>query len=255
MNKDHLYKQILLQKQKGRKSLAVLLDPDHIKSVDFDLILRKSIQSKVDFFFIGGSLILDDAMPELIRKIKIQTNIPVVIFPGNGMQIHNSADAILLLSLVSGRNPEYLIGKQVEASMTLRNSGLEIIPTAYILIDGGQVSSTAYITQTIPIPADRFPLALATAIAAEQLGFKLIYLEAGSGASTPISNEMVSCVSQSIQIPLITGGGIKNGKACFDLYKNGVDLIVVGNALEQNPQLVTELIQARDDAHQIHIDS
>ncbi len=252
MSKGQLYKHILLRKQQGIKSLAVLVDPDRSKSKDFDLLLDRSIQNKVDFFFIGGSLILDNAMPEMIRKIKSQTNIPVVIFPGNGMQINPEADAFLLLSLVSGRNPDYLIGRQVEAAITLRNSGLEIIPTAYILVDGGQVSSTAYITQTIPIPAHRPELAVATAVAAEQLGMKMIYLEAGSGAKWPINSKLVSLVSQNIQLPLITGGGVKNGTTCYELYKSGSDLIVVGNALEENPELIYELTQARNEANQIH---
>jgi len=252
MSKGQLYKHIFLQKQKGIKSLAVLVDPDRSKSKDIDLLLSISVQNKVDFFFIGGSLILDDAMPEMIRKIKSQTNIPVVIFPGNGMQINPEADAFLLLSLISGRNPDYLIGRQVEAALTLRNSGLEIIPTAYILVDGGQVSSTAYITQTIPIPAHRPELAVATAIAAEQLGMKMIYLEAGSGAKWPVNSEFVSLVSQNVQLPIITGGGIKSGLTCCELYKSGSDLIVVGNALEENPALIHELTQARDEFNQIH---
>ena len=176
-----------------------------------------------------------------IEAIKLQCNIPVVIFPGSNYQLSNKADAVLFLSLISGRNPEYLIGQQVMAAPAIKQMGLEAISTGYILVDGGRTSSTSYITQTMPVPHDKIDLAIATAQAGELLGMKLIYLEAGSGAKKPISAEMIAAVKRNISVPLIVGGGIRTSEQAEEICKAGADILVVGNALEETPGLLMDI--------------
>ena len=176
-----------------------------------------------------------------IESIKLQCNIPVVIFPGSNYQLSNKADAVLFLSLISGRNPEYLIGQQVMAAPAIKQMGLEAISTGYILVDGGRTSSTSYITQTMPVPHDKIDLAIATAQAGELLGMKLIYLEAGSGAKKPISAEMIAAVKRNISVPLIVGGGIRTSEQAEEICKAGADILVVGNALEETPGLLMDI--------------
>jgi geranylgeranylglyceryl phosphate synthase family protein len=235
-----------LRKREGRKSLAVLLDPDLHKSQQADELISRAVSANVDYFFLGGSLVSDDRMGQLIESIRKYSDIPAVIFPGSAYQIHRSADAFLLLSLASGRNPDFLIGRHVEAAPLLKASGLEIIPTGYILVDGGRHSSTAYLTHTQVMPSDREDLAAATALACQQLGMRLIYLEAGSGALYPVPEKMTSFVGKTVQLPLVVGGGIRSGVQASGLYHAGADLLVVGNALETNPALVIELTGSRD---------
>jgi putative glycerol-1-phosphate prenyltransferase len=184
---------------------------------------------------------MDSTFEKVILFLKKNTNVPIVIFPGNNYQVSNSADAILLLSLISGRNAEYLIGQHVIAAPILHESGLEIIPTGYMLIDGGRVSTTSYITQTVPIPHDKIEIALATALAGEQLGLRTIYLEAGSGAEQSISTEMIRALKQTITIPIITGGGIRTPEQADALTEAGVNMIVIGNVLEKKPELLLEI--------------
>lgn len=167
----------------------------------------------------------------------------MILFPGNSFQLSYNADALLLLSLISGRNPELLIGKHVMVAPYLKISPLEIIPTGYILIDGGKVSSVQYISNTAPIPADKNDIAACTALAGEMLGLKLIYLDAGSGANNPISSEMISTVSAQIQVPLIVGGGIKTPAKIIENFRAGADLVVIGNAVEKNPNFIGEIGQ------------
>jgi putative glycerol-1-phosphate prenyltransferase len=234
------------RKRAGRKSLAVLIDPDSQKSQKAEELISLAAEVQVDYFFLGGSLVSEDRMGALIALIRKHSNIPAVIFPGSAYQIHPSADAFLLLSLASGRNPDYLIGRHVEAAPLLRTSGLEIIPTAYILVDGGRQSSTAYLTQTQVLPSDREDLAAATALACQQLGMRLIYLEAGSGAVHPVPEKMTTVVGKNVRLPLVVGGGIRSGDRAYGLFQAGADLLVVGNALENDPQLLRELVQSRD---------
>lgn len=229
-----------IQKSAG-KQLAVLIDPDK-QSVETLLpLIQLAENTRVDFFFVGGSLLLENSFEQTIQTIKANSKIPVLIFPGNNYQISKYADAVLFLSLISGRNPEYLIGQHVIAAPLLKEAGIETIPTGYLLIDGGRISTTSYITQTVPIPNDKPDIAVATALAGEMLGMKLIYLEAGSGASKTVSSKMIAAVKQSITVPLIVGGGIRSGEQAEEVCKAGADFVVVGNVLEKEPELLMEI--------------
>ena len=233
-----IYKKIKSNKQ---AKLAVLIDPDRQNADSLSSLIELSANCKVDFFFIGGSLLIERNFESAIKIIKAQSNIPVIIFPGSNYQLSGKADAILFLSLISGRNPEYLIGQQVVAAPMIKKMGLEAISTGYILVDGGRISSTSYITQTLPVPHTKNDIAVATAQAGEMLGMKLIYLEAGSGAKNTVSAEMVSAVKKKISIPLIVGGGIRTAEQAEEICKAGADMIVVGNALEETPGLLMEI--------------
>jgi putative glycerol-1-phosphate prenyltransferase len=191
---------------------------------------------------VGGSLV-SDSIDYCIDEIKKNSKLPVVLFPGSLLQISNKADAILLLSLISGRNPEYLIGNHVIASPILRKSKLEILPTGYMLVESGKVTSVQYISNTCPIPADKLDIAVATAVAGEMLGFKLIYLEAGSGAIQHVPVEMISAVKRNISVPLIVGGGIKTRSQLDNIFDAGADIVVIGNSLENNPDRLFELVK------------
>ncbi|MBK6859249.1 MAG: geranylgeranylglyceryl/heptaprenylglyceryl phosphate synthase [Saprospiraceae bacterium] len=241
-----LLKGILKKKSLGIKSLAVLIDPDYLKLKNLEQTLALSQKQGVDYFFLGGSLILQDRMDETIKLIREMTNIPIVLFPGNSQQIHPGADAILLLSLISGRNPDYLIGKHVESAMRLKASQLEVISTAYLLIDGAQANTAAYISQTQPIPANKPDIALATAMAGELLNMQLLYLDAGSGARKPVPETMIQKLSAHIRLPILVGGGIRDGETVYNILQAGADLIVVGNLLEEDPKqlkTIAELVK------------
>ncbi len=225
----------------ARKKLAVLIDPDKQGKESLHKLIQLAQNARVDYFFIGGSLLLGNSFEQTVTFIKENSQIPVILFPGNNYQVSKKADAILLLSLISGRNAEYLIGQQVVAAPVIRESKIEVVPTGYLLIDGGRVSSTSYITQTIPIPSDKADIAVATAIAGEMLGMKLIYLEAGSGATNPVSGEMIEAVKSNISVPLIVGGGIRSAEQAEEICKAGADVIVVGNILEKDPALLMEI--------------
>jgi phosphoglycerol geranylgeranyltransferase len=228
-------------KSSNRARLAVLIDPDKQNKGSLERLILLAGNCKVDFFFIGGSLLLEANFEAVVEAIKKQTDIPVIIFPGSNYQLSKRADAVLFLSLISGRNPEYLIGQQVVAAPTIKKMGLEAISTGYILVDGGRVSSTSYITQTIPVPGNKIDIAVATAQAGEMLGMKTIYLEAGSGAKNTVSAEMIAAVKQQVSIPLIVGGGIRNAEQAEEICKAGADIIVVGNVLEETPGLLMEI--------------
>lgn len=229
------------QKEKGQKSFAVLIDPDKVNLANFSNLLNLCIQYNADYIFVGGSLITDYVMGEVISKIKSHTNIPVILFPGNSLHIDNQADAILLLSLISGRNPEFLIGQHVISAPILRKSGLEILPTGYMLIDSGRQTTVSYISNTTPIPHDKPGIAACTSMAGEMLGLKLIYLDAGSGAMNPVSPEMIAAVRQSVDTPIIVGGGINSVKKAKNALSAGADVIVVGNGIEENIDLLREI--------------
>lgn len=230
-----------LLQNKNKKQLAVLVDPDKQNEVQLLALIQQAQNAKVDFFFAGGSLLMEDRFEQTIETIKSHCEIPVVIFPGNNYQISKRADALLMLSLISGRNAEYLIGQHVVAAPALKEARLETIPTGYILIDGGKTSTTSYITQTVPIPNDKADIAVATAIAGEMLGQKLIYLEAGSGAKHCVSTTLVRAVKKNISVPLIVGGGIRNSEQAEEICEAGADIIVVGNVLEKEPELLFEI--------------
>lgn len=240
----NIYENISKAKGKGKKQFAVLVDPDKLKVKDIAKVVKVAGKAKADYFFIGGSLITDNRLDDCLRVINQESNIPTVLFPGSVMQVSFKAKAILLLSVISGRNAEMLIGKHVIAAPMLRNSGLEIIPTGYMLIDSGKATSVTYMSNTTPIPADKNDIAACTAMAGEMLGLKLIYMDAGSGAEKPVSEEMISAVRASVSLPLIVGGGISTPQKALKNCKAGADIIVVGNAIEKNQGLITEICTA-----------
>jgi phosphoglycerol geranylgeranyltransferase len=232
------------KKNQGLKSFAVLLDPDKTDTASCLSILNLTSDMKaaqVDFFFVGGSLITHYTTSQLIQTIKDFCQIPVVLFPGNNLHIDASADAILFLSLISGRNPDLLIGQHVISAPILKKSSLEILPTGYMLVESGRPTTVSYISNTTPIPHDKPSIAACTAMAGEMLGLKLIYLDAGSGAQRTVSPQMISLVKKSIDVPLIVGGGINTVQKAAEVLEAGADVIVVGNAIEKNPLLLTEI--------------
>lgn len=240
--KQLVLKHLLENTSNGKKQLAVLIDPD---SVSTEAMLVNTCKlcnaAKVDLILVGGSLITNGFFERSIGIIKQETNIPVLLFPGNIMQIDKHADAILLLSLISGRNPEMLIGKHVLAAPTLKKAGIEILPTGYMLIDGGNITSVSYMSNTTPIPADKSSIAACTAMAGEMLGLKIIYLDAGSGAKNPIPGKLISEVKENISIPLFVGGGMRTPEAVKAACDAGADVVVVGNAIEKDPSIILKL--------------
>lgn len=226
----------------GKKSIAVLIDPDKVEDPgSLTRLLNLASENCVDFFLVGGSLITTTNLSEVIRQIKEAVNIPVVLFPGNSMQIDPGADAILFLSLISGRNPDLLIGQHVIAAPILKNNRIEVMPTGYMLVNSGRITSVAYISNTTPIPDDKYSLAACTALAGTMLGLQLIYMDAGSGAEKEISLKMISTVRKAIDAPLIVGGGINTTAKAIAALQAGADMIVIGNALEKNPDLLIEI--------------
>lgn len=225
-----------------KKSIAVLIDPDKVEEPSrLVQLVNLASENCVDFFFVGGSLISTTNLSEVVKQIKQQVTIPVVLFPGNSMQVEPAADALLFLSLISGRNPELLIGQHVVAAPVIRNTKLEVIPTGYMLINSGRITSVAYISNTMPIPDDKYSLAACTAMAGEMLGLQVMYLDAGSGAEKEISVKMIATVRKAIRTPLIVGGGINTSQKAFKALEAGADMIVIGNALEKEPELLIEI--------------
>lgn len=226
----------------GKKSIAVLVDPDKVEDPSrLQLLTNLATENCVDFFFVGGSLITTSNLGQVVKQIKDNVTIPVILFPGNYMHVEPSADALLFLSLISGRNPELLIGQHVIAAPILRNTKLEIISTGYILINSGSITSVAYISNTTPIPDDKYSLAACTAMAGEMLGLQCIYLDAGSGAEKEISIRMIASVRKAVNVPLIVGGGINTSQKALNALEAGADMIVIGNALEKKPNLLSEI--------------
>ena len=228
----------------GKKSIAILIDPDKVDdAANLQHLINLASENCVDYFFVGGSLVTTNNFSEVIKQIKESVSIPVVLFPGNSMQVDPSADALLFLSLISGRNPELLIGQHVLAAPIIRNTKLEVIPTGYMLVSSGKTTSVAYISNTTPIPDDKYSLAACTAMAGEMLGLQAIYMDAGSGAEKEISARMISTVRKSIKVPLIVGGGINTTRKVLTALEAGADVIVIGNALEKHPDLLTEIAE------------
>ncbi len=242
--KNTIYTQLQQARTQGKKSFAVLVDPDKTELQQMDTLLALGEQAKIDYWFVGGSLVISSQLDELVRHIKKNTSIPVVLFPGSPSQVTRQADALLYLSLISGRNPELLIGQHVLSAPFVKQSGLEILSTGYIVVDGGAPTTVSYISNAAPIPADKEDIALCTALAGEMLGMKLIYMDAGSGARQPITTSMIKRVADQISIPLIVGGGIKTPEKAQENCKAGADLIVVGNAIEKEVSLISEISAA-----------
>lgn len=235
-----IYSNIISKSQGKVKQLAVLIDPDKFNPEE---IISEAVRSNIDYFFVGGSLLTNGDFEETVVELK-KTGIPVVLFPGSVMQINKKADALLLLSLISGRNPEMLIGNHVLAAPALKKSGLEILSTGYMLVESGRSTTVSYMSNTTPIPSDKDDIAACTAMAGEMLGLKLIYMDAGSGAEKPVAEKMIRKVKESISLPLIVGGGIKSGEAAYGSCKAGADIIVIGNAFEQAPSLLKDISRA-----------
>jgi putative glycerol-1-phosphate prenyltransferase len=232
---NNIYSKIIQSKSRGQKLLAILLDPDKINWENLGHLILKINESPATHIFIGGSQVFSGKIDELIQTVKQNCTLPIVLFPGNPSQISDKADGILFLSLISGRNPDFLIGHQVKAAPILKKSNLEIIPTGYILIDGGSETAVSVISKTQPLSTENSNLILATAQAGEMLGKKLIYLEAGSGAKNPVPTDIIALISQNIEIPLIVGGGIVTLDGIKKAHECGADLVVIGTAFENNP--------------------
>jgi len=228
---------LIYEKIIKKKQLAVLVDPD--KNEHIEKLISFANQDFIDIFLVGGSL-TKKQIDITSSRLKKSTSKPVIIFPGSVLQITEKADAILFLSLISGRNPEYLIGNHVIAARFLKESNIEVIPTGYILIEGGKTSSVEYISNTKPIPADKTDIIVSTAIAGEMLGLKMIYLEAGSGADLFVEINTIKEVKKNISVPLIVGGGIDKTEKLEKIYQAGADIVVIGTAIEKNPELVPD---------------
>jgi putative glycerol-1-phosphate prenyltransferase len=242
--KMQIYTVLAEKKRQGKKSFAVLIDPDKVNDQILDGLIERSLAAKVDYFLVGGSLVISNHLDQCVQHIKKHCDIPVILFPGSPSQISKYADALLYLSLISGRNPELLIGQHVVSAPFVRQSGLEIMPTGYIVVDGGAPTTVSYISNAVPVPADKNEIAMCTAMAGEMLGMKLIYMDAGSGARRAITESMIKTVAERIDVPLIIGGGIVDPEKAYLNCKAGADVIVVGNAIEKDPSLIKEMAAA-----------
>ncbi|WP_207495595.1 geranylgeranylglyceryl/heptaprenylglyceryl phosphate synthase [Aridibaculum aurantiacum] len=242
--KNKIYQHFVKNKQQGHKSFAVLVDPDKVDAAKIEQLVSLATTSKVDYFLVGGSLLISNHLDECIQQFKALCDIPVILFPGSPSQVSKYADALLYLSLISGRNAELLIGQHVVSAPFVKSSGLEIMPTGYMVIDGGAPTTVSYISNAAPIPSDKNEIALCTAMAGEMLGMKLIYMDSGSGAKRPITESMIEMVSSHIEAPLIIGGGITDPEKAYRNCKAGADVIVVGNAIEKDASLIKEMADA-----------
>lgn len=243
---ENLYSKLEYDSLVGKKLLAILIDPDDVFT---DELLEKTIRSlkkfPPDLILLGGSIITKGDLGLIAKRIKSENIAPLLIFPGDYQQLTEHADGTLLLSLISGRNPQYLIGEHVKASMKLAKINKEILSTGYILVDCGVATSVEYMSNTKPIPYSKNQIACATALAGEQLGMKLIYLEGGSGAQKSISADMIRAVKSVLTIPLFVGGGIKDLTLAQKAWESGADVIVVGTAFFQNQTFLKELIELK----------
>jgi phosphoglycerol geranylgeranyltransferase len=242
--KSAIYNTLTEKKAQGKKSFAVLIDPDKVNKTVLDELVDRCTTAKVDYLLVGGSLVISNHLDECVQHIKQQCDIPVLLFPGSPSQVSKYADALLYLSLISGRNPELLIGQHVVSAPFVKQSGLEIMPTGYIVVDGGAPTTVSYISNASPIPADKNEIAMCTAMAGEMLGMKLIYMDAGSGAKKAITENMIEAVAKHIEVPLIIGGGIIEPEKAYLNCKAGADVIVVGNAIEKDASLIKEMSDA-----------
>ena len=249
MYRGSLHKSLVERKKAKQKSFAVLIDPDSVSLERVEQVAKQCNDAEVNYVFIGGSLMTSNHLDKCIVRFKQHSDIPVLLFPGSPSQVSKEADALLYLSLISGRNPELLIGAHVVSAPVVKESGLEIISTGYIVIDGGAPTTVSYMSHSAPIPHDKNDIAVCTALAGEFQGKNIIYMDAGSGAKNPISEEMIKSVSSNVSLPIIVGGGIITPEKAYNNCKAGADVIVVGNAIEKNPQLIKEISSAIRQAH------
>lgn len=231
----------IAQKEQGKKAMAVLFDPDDTDERGLIESLNLCLENKVDYIFVGGSLVTSNNLHEVVSMVRSYTDIPCVLFPGNAIQIDASADAILFLSLISGRNPELLIGQHVVAAPIVKRSNLEVIPTGYMLVNSGRATSASYISNSQPLPNDKPGLSASTALAGEMLGLKCIYMDAGSGADEPIAPKIIKSVRANISVPLIIGGGLNSAQKVRNALDAGADIVVIGNGVQKNLNLMTEV--------------
>ena len=239
-----IYYSLTERKRQGKKSFAVLIDPDKVNDSNMEQLIELAVETKVDYFLVGGSLVVSNYLDDCVQLIKRNCNIPTILFPGSPSQVSKYADALLYLSLISGRNADLLIGQHVVSAPYVKQSGLEIMPTGYMVIDGGAPTTVSYISNATPIPADKNEIAMCTAMAGEMLGMKLIYMDAGSGAKIPITEKMITKVSSSVDLPIIVGGGIIEPEKAYLNCKAGADIVVVGNAIEKDASLINEMCAA-----------
>ena len=239
-----IYTSLVKRKEQRKKSFAVLIDPDKVNETDMEQYIMLGVEASVDYFLVGGSLVVSSYLDECVQAIKKNCDIPVILFPGSPSQVSPFADALLYLSLISGRNPELLIGQHVVSAPLVKKSGLEIMSTGYMVVDGGAPTTVSYISNAAPLPADKNEIAMCTAMAGEMLGMKLIYMDAGSGARQAITETMISKVASCISVPLIVGGGITTAEKAYLNCKAGADVIVVGNAIEKDASLIKEISTA-----------
>ena len=241
--RNETYRNILVKREQNHKMVAVLLDPDKCKDRHIVSIISMLKSYPPDFVFVGGrhTILSTNSLIEILQE---ELSSKIVLFPGDASQFSDKADALLLLSLFSGRNPEYLIGQHVNSAIGIRAWGVEVIPTAYILVEGGKTSAVEYMSNTRAIPRNKKDIAVSTAVAGELLGMRLTYLEAGSGAQLPVPTEMIQAVRHNLDMPLIVGGGISTPEAMMAAFEAGADLVVIGNAFESQPQLIPDFAQA-----------
>lgn len=230
----NIYQDILHAKANNKKLLAILLDPDKLEINNTKQLCATINSSPATHIFVGGSIVANGETELLVIELKKHTTLPIILFPGNVNQVTNKADGILLLSLLSGRNPEYLIEQHIKAAPLLQKSNLEIIPTGYILIEGGVETAVQKVSKTLPIPKNNTDLAVHTALAGQYTGKQLIYLEAGSGATESVEIKTITSVANAIDIPLIVGGGIRSKSKIDAAYQAGADLVVIGTAFEED---------------------
>ena len=232
-------------KDRSKKRIALLVDPDGYDNRGLEELIENINLYPPDLLLVGGSLLFNP-IEITITALKLGCKLPVFIFPGNLFQLSDHADGILFLSLISGRNPEFLIGNHVLAAPHLSRSGIEVIPTGYMLIGNGLTTSVEYMSSTLPIPGNKMDIAVATAMAGEMLGLKSLYLEAGSGASHSVEPGMIRAIRKNISLPLIVGGGIRSAERTEELFSAGADMLVVGNAVEKDPGLIKTFIDIRN---------
>lgn len=244
MTQGIVHKSLVNLRENHKKGFAVLVDPDKVSLAQVSEIASLCNDAKVDYLFMGGSLMVSQHLDECIQAFKGNSDIPVILFPGSPSQVSRYADSLFYLSLISGRNPELLIGAHVVSAPMVRASGLEIISTGYMVIDGGSPTTVSYMSHSAPIPHDKDDIAICTAMAGEMQGKHIIYMDAGSGAKNPINESMIRKVAANTNIPLIVGGGITEPERAYLNCKAGADVIVVGNAIEKNPSLIKEIASA-----------
>lgn len=233
-----------IRKQQGKSGFAVLADPDKASPAQMEHLALLCNDAGVDYLLMGGSLLISNQLDACIQRFKAESDIPVVLFPGSPAQVTPYADALLYLSLISGRNPELLIGQHVVSAPAVKASGLEVMSTGYMVIDGGMPTTVSYMSGSAPIPADKPDIALCTAWAGELQGKHLLYMDAGSGARFPVPEEMIRKVAGHTEVPLFVGGGIRTPETAYAASKAGATVVVVGNAIEKDPLLIRELAEA-----------